>query len=146
MKKTLAILIIAAGLLPAIASASLIRIQGESFLPGVYSSWEVVGHNTNGDGHLRTFEVTEFSGITILGFEFRDLYRFVFNLESDTLSFMKVANGHGHHLLLIPQMFRISIEDMPVGVPEPRALVLIGLVLIGLAFRRRRREPAAATA
>ena len=145
MKKTLAILIITAGLLPAMASASLIRIQGESYLPGAYSSWEVVGHNTDGNGYLRTFEVTEFSGITILGYEFSELFRFVFNLENDTLRSMRVADGNGHQIFLLPHAFRISIEDVPVGVPEPGALVLIGLGLIGLAFRRRRGEPAPAT-
>jgi hypothetical protein len=144
MKKILAILVVAVGLLPVVASAGLIRIKGESYLPGAYSSWEVVGHNTDGNGYLRTFEVTEFSGITILGYEFPDLFRFVFNLENDTLRLMKVADGQGHQIFLLAHAFRISIEDVPVGVPEPGALGLIGLGLIGLAFRRRRREPATA--
>ncbi len=144
MKKTLAIFVIALGLLPVAASASLIRITGQSYVSGLYSSWEVVGHNANGDGYLRTFEVTEFSGITILGYEFTELFRFVFDLDENSLRVLKVADAHGHSLRLPSQIFHISVEDAPTGIPEPGALLLIGAGLIGLAFRRRR--PAAVRA
>jgi hypothetical protein len=139
MKKTLAIFVLSVGLLPAVSSAGLIRIQGESRLPGAYSSWEVVGHNTNGNGYLQTFEVTQFSGITVLGHHFSDLTRFVFNLENDSLRRMRVADANGNLLSLLPRSFQVSVEQGAVGVPEPSPLVLIGLGLLGLALSRRRR-------
>ncbi len=137
MKKTLAIFVIALGLLPVAASASLIRITGHSYLPGLYSSLEVVGYNSNNDAYLSTSEVTSFSGFEFLGFEFNELIRFVFDLDDDALRRLVVASEHGHYLPLSPHKFWVSIEGAPTGIPEPGALLLLGAGLIGLAFRRR---------